>query len=188
VADNAGSNEGARRGALPAGMLTRAEAVGIVIEARREHARQQYDWFKHQTTLSTGSILVVSGLVGSVLDYKRFEWLVVATLVCLVLSTVLAFFAMFCTFLAGGAEELMLADEGVSINAAERQDAGTLERTATGWHLVALALGGLGAVIFLVSIVSFMLFALLNLAGGSWPNIVSFILFALYNLIGGLLL
>lgn len=188
MADNAGPNEGARREALPAGKLTRAEAVGIVIEARREHARQQYDWFKHQTTLSTGSILVVLGLVSSVLEYKRFEWLLVASLVCLVLSTVLAFFAMFWTFRAGGAEELMLADEGVSINAAERQGADALERIATGQHLVALALGGLGALIFMASIVSFILFALLNLAEGSWLSIVSFILFALYNLIGGLLL
>ena len=53
---------------------------------------------------------------------------------------------------------------------------------------MALALGGLGALIFLGSIVSFVLFALLNLAGGLAPNLVSFLLFALYNLIGGLLL
>jgi hypothetical protein len=163
VADNAGRNEGARREALPAGAITHAEVVGRLIEARREHTRQQYDWFKHQTTLSTGSILVVLGLVGSVLDFKRFEWLLVASLVCLVVSTLLAFFAMFWTFRAGGAEELMLVDEAVSMNEAERQDADALERIATKQHLVALILGGLGALIFLASIGSFVLFALINL-------------------------
>ena len=165
MADNSGSNEGSRGKALPVGMLTRAEAVGIAIESRREHSRQQYDWFKHQTTLSTGSILVVLALVGSVLDFKRFEWLLGASLVCLVLSTLLAFFAMFWTFRAGGAEELMLANEGVSINTAEQQDADAdaLERAATRQQLVALALGGLGSLIFLVSIGAFILFVLLNL-------------------------
>jgi hypothetical protein len=188
VADNVGSNEGARKEAPPSGTLTRAEVVGKVIDARREQTRQQYDWFKHQTTLSTGSILVVLGLVGSVLDFKHFEWLLVASLVCLVLSTLLAFFAMFWTFRAGGAEELMLVDDAISMHKAEQQDADALNRIATGQHLVALALGGLGALIFLGSIVSFVLFALLNLAGGLGPNLVSFLLFALYNLIGGLLL
>jgi hypothetical protein len=167
LVDNAGPDEEARREALPVGMLTRAEAVGILIDSRREHSRQQYDWFKHQTTLSTGSILVVLGLVGSVLDYKRFEWLLVASLVCLVLSTLLAFFAMFWTFRAGGVEELVLAGEGVSLNAAERQASEDLDRRSTWQHLVALVLGGLGALIFLASIGIFVLFALLNLIGGS---------------------
>jgi hypothetical protein len=102
VADNQDPKEGVPGVDFPVGMLTRGEAVAILIESRREHARQQYDWFKHQTTLSTGSILVVLGLVGSVLDFKRFEWLLVASLVCLVISTLLAFLAMFWTFRAGG--------------------------------------------------------------------------------------
>ena len=163
VADNAGPNEGTHREAPPAGGLTPAEVVGKVIDARREYARQQYDWFKHQTTLSTGSILVVLGLVGSVLDFKRFEWLLVASLVCLVLSTLLAFFAMFWTFRAGGSEEMMLVDDAVSRTEAERQDTDALESKATRQQKVALALGGSGAAIFLVSIVIFILFALLNL-------------------------
>jgi hypothetical protein len=78
VADNVGPDEGARREGLPAGALTHAEVVGKLIDVRREHTREQYDWFKHQTTLSTGSILVVLGL-----DFKRFEWLLIASLVCL---------------------------------------------------------------------------------------------------------
>ena len=166
VADNTGPNEGARREALTAGVFTHAEVIGKLIDTRREQNRQQYDWFKHQTTLSTGSILVILGLVGSVLDFKRFEWLLVASLVCLVLSTLLAFFAMFWTFRAGGAEELMLVDDAVSMTEAERRDTDALEDLATMQHGLALAFGGLGALIFLASIVGFMLFALLNLAGG----------------------
>jgi hypothetical protein len=163
VADNVGPNEGARREALPAGALTHAEVVGKVIDARREHTRQQYDWLKHQTTLSTGSILVVLGLVGSVLDFKRFEWLLVASLVCLVLSALLAFFAMFWTFHAGGIEELMLVDDAISMHEADQQDADALNRIVTRRQLVAIAFGGLGTLIFLASIASFILFALINL-------------------------
>ena len=186
MADNTGPSEGARREVRPSDSLTRAEVVGNVIDARREQTRQQYDWFKHQTTLSTGSILVVLGLVVSVLDFNRFEWLLVASLVFLVLSTLLAFFAMFWTFQAGGDEELMLVDDAVSRTEAERQDTDALERLATMQHGVALAFGGLGALIFLASIVSFILFALLNLVGGSWPSIVGIMLFVLLNLVGGL--
>lgn len=165
MADNQGPKEVVPGKDVPIGMLTRAEAVGILIESRREHSRQQYDWFKHQTTLSTGSILVVLGLVSSVLDFHRFEWMLVVSLVSLVVSTLLAFFAMFWTFRAGGAEELSLANEGVSINTAEQEDeeAKILNRLATGQHLVALALGGSGAVVFVASIGIFILFALLNL-------------------------
>ena len=188
MADNTGPSEGARREVRPSDSLTRAEVVGNVIDARREQTRQQYDWFKHQTTLSTGSILVVLGLVGSVLDFNRFEWLLVASLVCLVLSTLLAFVAMFGTFQAGGPEELMLVVDATSRHKADQQDAEALYRTVTRRQLVAAVFGGLGALTFLASIGSFILFALLNLAGGLSPNIVSFILFALYNLIGGLLL
>jgi len=132
VADNTGPNEGARREALTAGVFTHAEVIGKLIDTRREQNRQQYDWFKHQTTLSTGSILVILGLVGSVLDFKRFEWLLVASLVCLVLSTLLAFFAMFWTFRAGGAEELMLVDDAVSMTEAERRDTDALEAARIG--------------------------------------------------------
>ena len=85
------------------------------------------------------------------------------SLVRLVLSTLLAFFAMCWTFRAGGSEDLMLADEGVSLTPAEREDGDALERLATGQQLLALILGGLGALIFLVSIGVFILFALLNL-------------------------
>jgi uncharacterized protein (DUF697 family) len=124
---------------------------------------QQYEWFKHQTTLSTGSILVVLGLVGSVLDFKRFEWLLVASLVCLIVSTLLAFFAMFWTFSAGGVEELMLVEEAMSMQEADRQDADHLNRKATRRQLVAVGFGCVGTSIFLASIGSFILFALINL-------------------------
>jgi hypothetical protein len=163
VADTGDRNQKPRREALPAGIFTHAEVIGKLIEARREHSRQQYDWFKHQTTLSTGSILVVLGLVGSILDFERFQWLLVASLLCLVVSTLLAFFVMFWTFRASGAEEMMMVDDAVSITEAERQDTDALERIATGQHLVALIIGGSGAVIFVVSISIFILFALLNL-------------------------
>jgi len=186
VADNAGPSEGVRREVRRSETLTHAEVVGKVIEARREHSRQQYDWFKHQTTLSTGSILVVLALVGSVLDFKRFEWLLVASLVCLVLSTLLAFFAMFWTFQAGGSEELMLVDDAISMHEADQQDAEALYRVVTRRQVVALVFGGLVALIFLGSIVSFILFALLNLVGGSWPSIVGFMLFVLLKVVVGL--
>jgi hypothetical protein len=154
VADNVGPTEGA---------LTKADVVGKVIDARREYTRQQYDWFKHQTTLSTGSILVVLGLVGSVLDFKRFEWLLVASLVCLVLSTLLTFFAMFWTFHAGGAEELMFVNDAVSMHEATQQDADPLYDIVTRRQLGAVIFGGLGTLIFVGSIASFIVFALLNL-------------------------
>ena len=163
MANNVGPDEGARREALPAGALTHAEVVEKIIDARREHTRQQYDWFKHQTTLSTGSILIMLGLVGSVLDFKRFEWLLVASLVCLVVSTLLAFFAMFWTFSAGGVEELMLVDDAISLHEADRQDADALNRIVVRRRLVAIGFGLFGALIFLVSIGSFILFALINL-------------------------
>jgi hypothetical protein len=191
VVDNAGPNQGARREAPPAGALTRAEVVGKVIDARREYTRQQYDWLKHQTTLSTGSILVVLGLVGSVLDFKRFEWLLVASVVCLVLSALLAFIAMFWTFHAGGAEELMFVNDAVSMHKAEQQDADQQDADAL-YHIVtrrqlgAVIFGGLGTLIFVGSIGSFIVFALLNLVGGSWTSIVGIMLFVLLNLVGGL--
>jgi hypothetical protein len=62
----------------------------------------------------------------------------------------------------------MLANEGVSVNTAESQDADAvaLDRVATGAQLVALALGALGALFFVVSIVSFVFFAVYILIGG----------------------
>jgi hypothetical protein len=72
-------------------------------------------------------------------------------------------FAMFWTFHAGGAEELMFVNDAISTDKADQQDSDDLYRIVTRRQIWAIVFGGLGTLIFLASIGSFILFALLNL-------------------------
>ena len=55
-------------------------------QRRQESLKLLYDWFKHLTTLSTGSILISAALVQGVFPDPTSIWMFVASIVFFVLS------------------------------------------------------------------------------------------------------
>jgi hypothetical protein len=55
-----------------------------MLKYKAEALKQQYDFFKHMTTLNTGSILIIVALMQS--DFQD------ATVVCLVIISIVLFF------------------------------------------------------------------------------------------------
>jgi hypothetical protein len=137
---------------------TLSELTKSVGESRREHAKLRYDWYKHQTTLSTGSILVIAALLGSLFPNYDSMWLIIISFISLLLSTVTSFAAM-----------------GFLIDSSEREDLSwTMGRPTLGienkvqdkqiarFEKVSMWVGRVGSASLVVGIFSFCAFVLYN--------------------------
>ncbi len=143
-------------------LLSNAEALTQVIQSRREHSKLRYDRYKHQTTLATGGILIISALLGSTFRDASCLSLVIASVALLLISAVLGFLAMGLITEALGSEDLMFLALGEH-NDRERyqQMDDRMERFETAAKWVAWA-----SVVFLVlGLLSFAWFAMQILPG-----------------------
>ena len=63
-------------------MSKKSEKLDELTEKTKELPRMQYDYFKHLTTLSTGSILIIVAFLEKVFNEPRGSIVVVISLIC----------------------------------------------------------------------------------------------------------
>lgn len=61
----------------------------------RESSKLFFDLFKHLTTLSAGSIVVLTGLLSTLFSNTEWKWLIITTLGAFVITTLSSIVAMF---------------------------------------------------------------------------------------------
>lgn len=64
--------------------------------AQNEGRKLFYDWFKHLTTLGTGSIVILGSLLNNILSsYSEWKWLIPVTFISLFVAVVGALIVMY---------------------------------------------------------------------------------------------
>jgi hypothetical protein len=143
--------------------IDREKALEKISDTRIEFAKLHYDWLKHQSTLCTGSILVISALSGSIFAASSFHWgwLILASLVLLLLAILLLTVSMW--YWLNWAERtgvfwyLAVDNDHEFAEAVDRIEGGTQQS-----EQIANRLGLAGSACFILGVVSFCSFALRN--------------------------
>jgi hypothetical protein len=78
-------------------------------KANEEGNKLFYDTFKHLTTLSTGSILILVALLEKLFTNPRWKFLVIIALVSFIVSIITSILSMF--FVAGAITDVALSTE-----------------------------------------------------------------------------
>lgn len=107
-------------------------------KATEEANKLFYDTFKHLTTLSTGSILILVALLDKVFEHPQWKALIVAAFVSFIISTLSSILMM---FVVGASVEALKSDAGGKI----------------GGVSFLVTIGG-----FLLGIISLVIFAIKN--------------------------
>lgn len=120
------------------------------VEATRESSQLTFDWMKHMSTLSLGSVLAVSGLFKALFPEPEHIWLVIVALLSLAGTMTGTLFAMLYAIVLRVPPEIVVY---------EAQDAASTWLSTRKAYAAVLTLAIL---LFLIGISAFVAFTVMN--------------------------